>query len=62
MLAIAGDLRDRILGEPNDFEILKGHKVVNLFETLDAVSSNVKFFELGAGTDIFQCRDTVDRE
>ena len=62
MLAIAGDRRDRILGEPNNFEILKRHKVVNLFETLDAVSSNVKFFELGTGADIFQCRDTVDRE
>ena len=36
--------------------------MVNFIEVFDAVSSNVKFFQVEARTNVFKCVDAVDRQ
>ena len=62
MLSVAGNRGHWVLSEPDYFKVFQGHQMLNFIDIFHAVSSNVKFFELGTGADIFQCRDTVDRE
>eukprot|EP00353_Schmidingerella_taraikaensis_P005678 CAMPEP_0185579762 /NCGR_PEP_ID=MMETSP0434-20130131/15401_1 /TAXON_ID=626734 ORGANISM="Favella taraikaensis, Strain Fe Narragansett Bay" /NCGR_SAMPLE_ID=MMETSP0434 /ASSEMBLY_ACC=CAM_ASM_000379 /LENGTH=118 /DNA_ID=CAMNT_0028197857 /DNA_START=1307 /DNA_END=1663 /DNA_ORIENTATION=- len=59
-LTIARHLRDRVFGEPENFEAVEGQQEIDLAYTLNAVASDVKLLQVGALADILQSRDTID--